>query len=112
MTLTLPQKSQKRVGNLHHCELVLKNELVKFSVLMYSFRHRGYDCETCSFLGLVLPTPENLRVDVWDGEAAAHWSHPTNAPAGFRYNVEMAKYVSSGSPFVSQFSFICFLLDT
>lgn len=60
-----------------------------------------YDCETCSFLGLVLPTPENLRVDVWDGEAAAHWSHPTNAPAGFRYNVEMAKYVSSGSAFVS-----------
>lgn len=53
-------------------------------------------------VGLGLPAPENLRVDIWDGEARAHWSRPTNAPPGLRYNVEMAKYVSIS---------ICFLLE-
>lgn len=44
-------------------------------------------------VGLIVPSPENLRVDIWDGEATAVWSGPKNAPADFRYNVEMAKYV-------------------
>lgn len=44
-------------------------------------------------VGLVLPTPENLKVDIWDGEATAYWSPPTIASADFRYNVKMARYV-------------------
>lgn len=44
-------------------------------------------------VGLVVPSPENLRVDIWDGEATARWSCPSNATVDFRYNVEMAKYV-------------------
>lgn len=61
-------------------------------------------------VGLVLPAPENLRVDIWDGEATAHWSHPTNAPAGFHYNVEMAMYVRVPL-YLFLFSFTCFLIE-
>lgn len=52
-------------------------------------------------VGLIVPSPENLRVDILDGEAIAHWSCPTNAPADFRYNVEMAKYVKVYPPPIS-----------
>ncbi|TNN01826.1 hypothetical protein fugu_011208 [Takifugu bimaculatus] len=42
--------------------------------------------------GLIVPSPENLKVDIWDGEATAVWISPKNAPLDFRYNVEMAIY--------------------
>ncbi|XP_068173644.1 interleukin-10 receptor subunit alpha [Antennarius striatus] len=40
-----------------------------------------------------VPKPENLVVDILDGEVMVLWKHPLNAPfANYQYNVQFAKY--------------------
>lgn len=46
-----------------------------------------------SVVGLDVPKPEKLVVDIWDGEVIVHWKHPVGAPSNLQYNVQMAKYV-------------------
>lgn len=46
-----------------------------------------------SVVGLDVPKPENLVVDILDGEVIVHWRDPVGAPSNFQYNVQMAKYV-------------------
>lgn len=40
-----------------------------------------------------MPLPENLVVDILDGDVTVYWKHPVNVPVNFQYNVQMAKYV-------------------
>ena len=47
-----------------------------------------------SDLVLAVPQPENVRVDMLDGEVIVRWNRPADAPADCYYNVQMAKYVS------------------
>ncbi|XP_040902924.1 interleukin-10 receptor subunit alpha [Toxotes jaculatrix] len=42
--------------------------------------------------GLGIPKPDNLTVDILDGEIIVYWKRPVDAPADSKYNVEMAKY--------------------
>ncbi|XP_075956646.1 interleukin-10 receptor subunit alpha [Anarhichas minor] len=42
--------------------------------------------------GLDVPHPDQLVVNILDGEVIVLWRHPANAPSNSRYNVEMAKY--------------------
>ncbi|XP_031717158.1 interleukin-10 receptor subunit alpha [Anarrhichthys ocellatus] len=42
--------------------------------------------------GLDVPQPDQLVVNILDGEVIVLWRHPANAPSNSRYNVEMAKY--------------------
>ncbi len=44
-----------------------------------------------SVTGLDLPQPENLAVDMLDGEVIARWNKPLDAPSNCLYNVHMAK---------------------
>ncbi|XP_071351871.1 interleukin-10 receptor subunit alpha [Trachinotus anak] len=46
-----------------------------------------------SVSGLEVPKPENLVVNIVDGEVIVHWKHPPNAPSNSKYNVQMAKYI-------------------
>ncbi|XP_039987512.1 interleukin-10 receptor subunit alpha [Xiphias gladius] len=45
-----------------------------------------------SVSGLDLPQPDDLVVNISDGEVIVHWRHPVNAPSNFKYNVQMAEY--------------------
>lgn len=47
-----------------------------------------------------MPLPENLVVDILDGDVTVHWKHPVNVTANFQYNVQMAKYVKLQNIFV------------
>lgn len=40
----------------------------------------------------VVPQPDNLQVNILDGEVLVYWKHPVDAPSNSKYNVQMAKY--------------------
>ncbi|KAM4628330.1 interleukin-10 receptor subunit alpha [Polymixia lowei] len=42
--------------------------------------------------GLDIPQPDNLLVNMLDGEVIAFWDLPKDAPSNVQYNVQMAKY--------------------
>ncbi|KAK5868648.1 hypothetical protein PBY51_009644 [Eleginops maclovinus] len=47
--------------------------------------------------GLVLPQPENVIVNISEGEVKVHWKHPVDAPPNPHYNVQMSKYTEQWS---------------
>lgn len=64
-------------------------------------------------IGMNVPPPENLKVNILDGEVTVFWENPVNASSDFVYNVEMARYVSiSETPLFSKFSHSCYYLLT
>ncbi|XP_054455253.1 interleukin-10 receptor subunit alpha [Anoplopoma fimbria] len=42
--------------------------------------------------GLDVPRPDELDVNIMDGEVIVLWKHPADAPSNSHYNVQMAKY--------------------
>ncbi|XP_056230997.1 interleukin-10 receptor subunit alpha isoform X1 [Seriola aureovittata] len=42
--------------------------------------------------GQDVPRPEDLAVNVSDGDVIVHWKHPAGAPSNSTYNVQMGKY--------------------
>ncbi|XP_026154648.1 interleukin-10 receptor subunit alpha [Mastacembelus armatus] len=42
--------------------------------------------------GLDIPQPDNITVNILDGEVTVYWKQPARAPPSSQYNVEMAKY--------------------
>lgn len=46
-----------------------------------------------SGVGLNLPQPDKLIVDMSEEEIIVLWQDPVDAPSNFKYNVQMGKYV-------------------
>lgn len=46
-----------------------------------------------SVVGLDLPQPQKLTVDIVEDEIIILWQDPMDAPSNFKYNVQMGKYV-------------------
>uniref|UniRef100_A0A1A8CEY0 Interleukin 10 receptor, alpha n=1 Tax=Nothobranchius kadleci TaxID=1051664 RepID=A0A1A8CEY0_NOTKA len=42
--------------------------------------------------GIKIPSPDNVEVNISDGEVTLFWEQPGDAPSDFVYNVQMAKY--------------------
>ncbi|XP_033832980.1 interleukin-10 receptor subunit alpha [Periophthalmus magnuspinnatus] len=42
--------------------------------------------------GQRLPAPENLQVNILDGEVLVHWDKPADAPSDVQYNVQFGRY--------------------
>lgn len=42
--------------------------------------------------GLRLPRPENLQVNILEGEVIVHWDKPVDAPSDVQYNVEFGRH--------------------
>nr|XP_046245089.1 interleukin-10 receptor subunit alpha [Scatophagus argus] len=47
--------------------------------------------------GLGVLKPDEVEVNILDGEAKVHWKHPADAPSNSQYNVQMAKYTGNWS---------------
>lgn len=66
-------------------------------------------------LGVKLPAPENLQVNIMERDVMVHWDKPTDALLDVQYNVEFGRYGSSNWSAVNKCSKIsqnyCYITD-